>query len=225
MKEILSLSLGVAKSYLLRTSKGYILIDTGVPGKEKKFMKFLKKQGINPKEIKLIIVTHVHSDHVGSLKAIQKLTNAKVLVHEKGYEYLTQGKSSLVKPTSTFIEKLLSLLPARNRFFEKIKPDITINDNFSLEEYGLKGKIIHTPGHTKESISVLDDKENAFIGDLAMAFPLKFSAGLPIIAEDLEEVKKSWRLLLNEGVKNFYLSHGGKIKSICFEKILQKNRK
>ncbi|MHA1222733.1 MAG: MBL fold metallo-hydrolase [Candidatus Heimdallarchaeaceae archaeon] len=76
MKEILSLSLGVAKSYLLRTSKGYILIDTGVPGKEKKFMKFLKKQGINPKEIKLIIVTHVHSDHVGSLKAIQKLTNA-----------------------------------------------------------------------------------------------------------------------------------------------------
>ncbi|MHA1222734.1 MAG: hypothetical protein ACTSP3_05670 [Candidatus Heimdallarchaeaceae archaeon] len=58
-----------------------------------------------------------------------------------------------------------------------------------------------------------------------MAFPLKFSAGLPIIAEDLEEVKKSWRLLLNEGVKNFYLSHGGKIKSICFEKILQKNRK
>lgn len=97
--------------------------------------------------------------------------------------------------------------------FVKIPPasaDITLDDNdFSLDQFGVEGKIISTPGHSPGSVSVLLDSGDAFVGDLAMnAFPLRLTPGLPILAEDMEQVKKSWRLLLERGVKTVYPGHG-----------------
>jgi glyoxylase-like metal-dependent hydrolase (beta-lactamase superfamily II) len=59
------------------------------------------------------------------------------------------------------------------------------------------------------SVSVLLETGDAFVGDLAMSeFPLRFSPGLPILAEDMQKVRESWKLLLDQGVKMIYPSHG-----------------
>jgi len=74
---------------------------------------------------------------------------------------------------------------------------------------GIPGKVIHTPGHSSGSVSILLETGEAFVGDMAMnKFPLRFSPGLPIFAEDGVKLNESWILLLDQGVKMVYPSHG-----------------
>lgn len=83
------------------------------------------------------------------------------------------------------------------------------DDELSLADYGVPGRIIYTPGHSMGSVSVLLETGDAFVGDLAMnEFPLRLSPGLPIFAEDMQKVNESWRQLLDEGVKMVYPAHG-----------------
>jgi glyoxylase-like metal-dependent hydrolase (beta-lactamase superfamily II) len=59
------------------------------------------------------------------------------------------------------------------------------------------------------SVSVLLETGDAFVGDLAMnALPLRLSPGLPIFAENMQKVKESWKLLLDQGAKIVYPAHG-----------------
>jgi glyoxylase-like metal-dependent hydrolase (beta-lactamase superfamily II) len=75
--------------------------------------------------------------------------------------------------------------------------DVVLGDEeLSLADYGIPARIIPTSGHSMGSVSVLLETGDAFVGDLAMnGFPLRLGPGLPIFAEDMTKVKKSWRLL------------------------------
>ncbi len=97
-----------------------------------------------------------------------------------------------------------------------------MNENdVSLADYGIPGKIIHTPSHSSGSVSVLLETGEAFVGDLAMnALPLRFSPGLPVFGDDVDRVKKSWRLLLEQGAKTVYPAHGKPFSADVIEKAL-----
>jgi len=88
--------------------------------------------------------------------------------------------------------------------------DVVLGDEeVSLAKYGITGKVVHTPGHSSGSVSVLLETGDAFVGDMAMnKFPLRLSPGLPIFAEDWEQLMESWELLLASGAKTIYPSHG-----------------
>ena len=59
------------------------------------------------------------------------------------------------------------------------------------------------------SVSVLLETGDAFVGDLAMnMFPLRLSPGLPIVAEDMQQVRESWKRLMEAGAKTIYPAHG-----------------
>ena len=68
--EIKIIKVGICNCYIIK-DEGTILIDTGMPGKCKQFSKGLKKVGINPKEIKAIVITHCHFDHIGCIKEMK----------------------------------------------------------------------------------------------------------------------------------------------------------
>ena len=56
---------------------------------------------------------------------------------------------------------------------------------------------------------MLLERGEAFVGDLAMnMFPLRLNSGLPIIGDDIQVVKESWRKLLGMGAKTVYPAHG-----------------
>ena len=90
------------------------------------------------------------------------------------------------------------------------KVDIIIEeDDYSLSEFGIKGKIVFTPGHSPGSISVVLNSGDAFVGDLAMnGLPLTLGPNLPIFAEDMSVLENSWRKLIDLGVKKIYPAHG-----------------
>ena len=63
------------------------------------------------------------------------------------------------------------------------------DDGLSLEPCGVRGQVLHTPGHTPGSVSIVLDSGDAIVGDLAMnRIPLLLYPGLPIFAEDMTQV-------------------------------------
>ncbi len=224
--EIKTIKVGVDNCYLIKDN-GLILVDWWTAWACKYFASWLKKLNIDPKEIKALIITHCHWDHIGCVKTIQNLTKAKIIVHKNEKEILEQWKSSM-PPWITFWWKFLGpLLNKRWKNFEieKCKADIVVDkEETSLKEFGINGKIIFTPGHSKGSLSVVLDSWEAFVGDLAMNWlPLSLTPSLPIFGEDSSMIIKSWQKLIDLGVKQVYPAHGkafpiNKIKKIIYKK-------
>jgi glyoxylase-like metal-dependent hydrolase (beta-lactamase superfamily II) len=90
-----------------------------------------------------------------------------------------------------------------------------------LTGFGIPGKVVYTPGHTAGSISVILDSGDAFIGCLAQnKLPLRLSPGLPVLADNIEKVKESWRSILDLGVKTVYPGHGKPFSADIIRKAL-----
>lgn len=207
-----TIRLGTCNSYLIEGQDGYLLIDAGNSNKEEKFIRLLKKIGISPASIKLIVVTHVHFDHVGSLNEIKKLCNCPVAVHERETALLKSGKV-VIPPGTNPVGKSLSWLGnklPRGLFkFSPVDPEIIISREFLLDDYGFSGRIIPTPGHTEGSISVLFYDGLAFVGDLTINYlPFNLGPVFPPFAGNTKELLVSWKKILNEGVKFILPGHG-----------------
>ncbi len=220
---IVSMNLGNTNCFVLQ-DKGTILIDTGGPKQAAKFRKELDKASIKPEEIKLILITHGHFDHIGSAQEIQALTGAKIAMHEADKENLEKGQVQFppgVTGWGRFLMSILNRLKSMIRF-PSSKVDIVLTDEeFPLESYGISGRVVPTPGHSAGSVTVLLDTGEAFVGDMAMnGLPMRLGPGLPIFAVDLPRLKESWKTLLDRGVKTIYLSHGKPIPAEVIRKDL-----
>lgn len=218
--------------YLEPCNNGFLLIDAGWYGKGKIFKKKLNLLGIKPEQIKYILLTHHHHDHVAIIQELKMLTNAKLIVHEKQISYLETGVTNdryirqynwvlwlidkLIKP---FVKYKYLPISIDN---SDIIIDTDTNDSM-LRSIGVSGKIILTPGHSSDSISVLLDSGTAYVGDLAMnmsSMKLIGKIPFPIEAEDFEQVKLSLKRLINFGGIRFYPSHGDIIFKEMIERVI-----
>lgn len=207
-----TIALGVASAFILK-DRGTVLVDCGPPKKADTFIKQLQAVGIKPQDIQLIIVTHGHWDHIGSAAEIKEITGAKIAMHDRDKDWLEKSFQSPpqgVGAWGSFLAKTMTPLMMPFIHIRPTEVDIVLNDKtLSLDDYGIAGKIVYTPGHTSGSISVLLDSGEAIVGDMAMnSLPMRFSPGLPIFAENLPQLIESWRKLLEEDVKSIYPSHG-----------------
>jgi glyoxylase-like metal-dependent hydrolase (beta-lactamase superfamily II) len=203
--------LGINSCYLIG-GNNYVMVDAGVPHKAEKFRKEIRKLGIRPEEIRLMVLTHSHFDHAGSAYEIQQMTGAKIACHEMERPYLEEGGFAMPKGVNLWgkISHPLFFPVFKKIKFPKVKADIVLKGNeMPLDEYGIQGSIIHTPGHTEGSISVLLQSGEAFVGCMAHNnLPFRLRPGLPIYAQDIEKIKESWKILLSKGVKMVYPGHG-----------------
>ncbi|CUP51318.1 MBL fold metallo-hydrolase [Bacteroides thetaiotaomicron] len=218
--------------YLEPCDSGFLLIDAGWYGKGEVFRKELNLLGIKPEQIKYILLTHHHHDHSAIVEELKISTNAKLIVHEKQIPYLKTGVTN--DENIKQYNWVLWIIDKLTKPFVKYKyPPISINNsdiiidtdanNNVLRSIGISGKIISTPGHSSDSISVLLDNGIAYVGDLAMnmsSMKLIGKIPLPIEAEDFEQVKSSMKRLVDLGCIKFYPSHGDVIVKEMIECII-----
>ena len=215
---------GFGTVYALK-GDGVILIDGGDPNKVDNIKKGLAKALIQPEEIKLIILTHGHWDHVGSARDIKQMTRARTLMHHKDMHFLADEKPTQPPGLNSWGRTASALLTFISPMIHvpKFEVDIIAEDKeLSLAEYGIPGRIIPTPGHSWGSVSVLLDSGEAFVGDLAMnSFPMRLNPGLPIFGDDMTIVKASWKKLIDNGAKTVYPAHGKSFPSQIMRKLIQ----
>ncbi len=208
--ELIPLGMGIVSSFLVR-DEGTVLIDTGYPGSEKKIRRQLGKLGVQMGDIDLIVITHGHTDHFGSLPAIKAETNAPVAVHTLEADAVRTGINMPVVATSRMGRLITKMATDRIPGYTPIEPEILIEgDPFSLQDFGVEGTILHTPGHTPGSLSILLPGGETIVGDLIFGgFIFKKRPHSPFVAMDLRRVRESIEDLLSRSPSLFYVSHGG----------------
>lgn len=210
--DIHPIPMGIDTIYAIR-GDAVILVDGGDPHRLKRFKKGLERASIAPDEIQLLIATHGHWDHVGSIREIKELTGTDVLMHRDDEHFLRDARPAQPPGLTTWGKVLTALvklyLPLVAIPTFDVDRFVEGDQEVSLAGYGIPGVVIHTPGHTRGSLSVVLESGEAFVGDLAMnRLPLRRRPGMPIFGDDADTIRKSWRKVLDRGAKIVYPAHG-----------------
>ena len=198
-------------SFVAKGDQGILLVDTGFPNHEGHFWRQIHRLGIRPCDITLIVVTHGHADHVGSLQVLKSQTAARVAIHRADSDLVRHGVVVVPPPVTVWGRFLFFLFRALSFLgrFDPVEPEIVVGGELSLAQFGIRGKIIPTPGHTPGSLSVVLQSGEAFVGDLAVnTLPLGLGLGIPALAENVTDIYVSWEKILAAGATTIYPAHG-----------------
>lgn len=181
----------ITNCYLVYDENGEgIIIDPGY--ESDKIINEIKSKKCN---VKYIILTHAHADHIGALAKVQKYTNAKILVHIKDLEMLLEKQenySDMLKVEKQNIDEML------------VK---TVKDTDVIDVGNLKFEIIHTPGHSAGSICIFEvNNYKLFTGDTIFSDSY---GRYDLYSGDFNDMVKSLRHIFNRFDNiNIYSGHG-----------------
>jgi metallo-beta-lactamase class B len=128
--------------YLITTSEGNILINTGLPASADMITKNIETLGFKPADIRILLTTQAHNDHMSGTAAIQRLTGAKMMVDRGDSSVVSDGGKSDY---------------ALNYSYEPVKIDRLLNNGDTITLGDARLLMLHHPGHTKGSCSFLFD--------------------------------------------------------------------
>lgn len=195
-----------AANMILIAEKQLTLIDTGLRGSSSQIVDFIHHLGHTPEEIKLIILTHNHIDHMGGLVEIKQLTSARIAIHKTdiGERRYVPSTGSRYKIKATQLSSSL-----RSVFSVKLEDvDIQLEGGEILEPLGGL-EVIHTPGHTPGSISFFSPKYKLLIAGDAMRKRRKTLYLPPKMASsDLLQSADSIKKLAQLDINILCLGHG-----------------
>ena len=210
-RQIHTVTIGAFNRYLIGDSS-WMLLDTGIPGSKGMVLRALQRLGVEPQQVRLILLTHGHVDHAGAASALRELTGATLAIHEQDRKLVETGRVVAPKmwnPTARVIARPVEWIASLMRF-TPVPVDLVIRDDgLRLDEFGVRGRVVHTPGHTSGSVSLVLDSGEAFVGDLGAAVrgPRR-KAGIPPAGNDRQQILESWKRLFQLGVTRIYPGHG-----------------
>lgn len=196
--------------YALELPCGLCLIDTGYKWEYKKFLELLTKNGKKKEDIKYVVVTHAHADHVGFLKELINDVHPTVIYRPEQRARLEAGKNDLNTYVSTFIGLMSSKVTAtfvdKYQCFPAVKCDkfVPYTEN-PLAEYGVE--FLALDGHTDADLAVKVGS-NLYCGDIFMnGFPS--SHKFPLWVLNKFRLVSSWETVLKKKeIATVYPCHG-----------------
>lgn len=127
---------------LLTSPKGHVLVDAATETAAPQIVANIRSAGFDPKDVRWIVSSHEHFDHVGGLALLKRATGAKVVARAEAAASLRSGKVSPADPQFQEIHG-----------FSPVKPDKVMNAGQILRAGPLRLTMIATPGHTEGSTS------------------------------------------------------------------------
>jgi glyoxylase-like metal-dependent hydrolase (beta-lactamase superfamily II) len=129
--------------YLITGSEGHILVNTGLASSASQIKKNIEQLGFTFKDIKILLTTQAHYDHMGAMADIKKETGAKFYVNTADKETAETGGKSDYEMGKYGVT------------FKPIKADKLLNDGDNIKLGNILLTMLHHPGHTKGSCSYL----------------------------------------------------------------------
>ncbi len=169
--------------------KRICLIDSGVAGGEQAIFDYLKEMGRGPEEISLLILTHSHPDHIGAAKAVQMVSGCEIAAHAAERAWIEDVDLQFrERPVPGFH----SLVGGSVRV-SKVLQDGHVLDLGS----GLCLEALHTPGHSRGSISLWLQEEGLLFSADAVPIP----GEMPIFEDLAASITSIERLKAVQGIR------------------------
>lgn len=187
---ITTVKYGATKTYVVQGKNGSVLFDTGWAGTFPLLCRALGEKGIRLQDIKLLLISHFHPDHMG---IAQEIANAGVTLAaadvQRNYLHVSDGIFAKDSRSS-----FVPIDDSKVRFF-------TLGQSRELlGELGIDGEVIHTPGHSDDSISLWVQSDRALlVGDLNPLYELEMHKGT--------QIEQSWQRLLALDPQTVYYAH------------------
>ncbi|MCQ2521785.1 MAG: MBL fold metallo-hydrolase [Lachnospiraceae bacterium] len=186
---VLALHYSKTNTYLIKGRLGYVLWDTGWAGTFPAFCKELGRVNVPVSEIKYILVSHFHPDHMGIVQNIANL-GPRLLVFDVQKKYVHDADEIFKKeakhdylPIDDAEASIVSFAEGKNL----------------LSQIGVQADIIASPGHSEDSISLFLEGGDVFVGDLNPLYELELHRGT--------KVEESWNHILARNPRNIYYGH------------------
>ncbi len=192
--KIIELKYSNTNTYLIRGSRGTLLFDTGWAGTFPAFCRAMGEMGVPVQAIDYVLVSHFHPDHYGIAQEIVDVGPViavvdlqKPFIHASDPVFAKEGNRAF-RPVDDASVRIVSLDAGRD----------------FLDEMGIDGEIIHTPGHSDDSISLLLDDGSLFVGDLNPLYELSMHEGT--------EIDRTWEMLLARRPRRVYYGHARSVE-------------
>ena len=190
---ITKLKYGNTNTYLIHGTIGNLLIDTDYAGTLPAFFRAIKEHNIKVCDIDYVLATHYHPDHIGLVSELME-QNVKLLLLDIQVPYIHFADGIFAR------DKRLGYTP--------IEPEHATIIHFEesrafLKSTGINGEIISTPSHSVDSISLILDSGDCFVGDLE---PMEYLAGY----DQNEKLKSDWDKIIHYNPKVIHHAHANK---------------
>ena len=188
---VTKLKYGNTNTYFIRGSKGSILIDTDYAGTLQMFYKEIKKNGISLKDITYILATHYHPDHMGLVGELVSM-GVKFLVMDTQVQNLHFSDEIFSR------DKTLRVLPSVPE--DKAEVVACKDSRAFLAALGIDGEIVSTPSHSEDSITLVLDSGECFVGDLE---PMEYLDGY----EENKALQSDWEKVMSFSPRVIHYGH------------------
>ncbi len=196
---------GNGNCHIIIGENGSVLVDTA----RTKYREIILEK-CKANNVKLIVLTHGHVDHVQNAAYLSKELNVPIAMNKADYE-LT--KNNMLEPlfAHSILGKIilsLSMESLKKDIIEPFEPTVFLKEGISLSEYGVDAEVIEIPGHTKGSIGIKVGNTDFLVGDalMNMFYPTK-----SLLYCDRKQVDSSADKISSFGKMKIHFGHGNSV--------------
>lgn len=183
------------------------LVDTGYWGSTPRIVNLVQRLGRTAADIDLIVVTHHHYDHTGSLAELKALTGAKVAAHEDDALFIRGEHFAPSQPSPKGLIPRLGAMIRSIGHPKATEVDIPLVDGQELAPLG-GIRVIHTPGHTLGSICLHSPQRRLLIVGDALNHRRRLSLPPRLYSVDMAQARQSVRRLAELDFDTLCFGHG-----------------
>ena len=197
------------------------VVDTGVPGKTDQILAAVREVGRAPGDVKQILVTHYHQDHIGNLGPLTEATGAQVYAPAREVGLIRKGGTA--PPVAK--RGVLGAIVSRKANFTEQPPQRVHHEVSGGDELNIAGgvRVVDTPGHSVGHVAYLFTEAGAiFVGDAAANL---VRLDLMPINEDFPTAEKSFRTIGELDFDVAGLAHGRQLTSDAAQKFRKAARR
>ena len=198
--EIKRMEAGNVNCYLLVGGKDAVLVDTG---REKYQDKVLG--ACLDYNVRLIILTHGHVDHVQNAAYLAQWLQAPIAMHEADLDLLPDNCMQPLTAETPVGKAVLSVKSFREDVIPEFHPSVFLKEGDTLEKWGIPAKVIELPGHTRGSIGLDIAGKHLLVGDALMNMLYPTAS---LLYNDRVEMLASARKIAGMGERTIWFGHG-----------------
>lgn len=202
---------GRGNAYAIAHDGRLLLVDTGRTNRWSALRTGIESL-IRQEAPSFLILSHTHFDHAENAARLRQTYSLQIIVHRSEGEYLRTGDSPLPRGSILLTRRLMrwgARMAQPFFLYTGVQAEVPMDEHYNLQPFGFNAYVLHTPGHTRGSLSLIIDDEIACVGDTL--FGVVPGNVFPPFADDIPTLIRSWKKLLDTRCRLFLPGHGGAI--------------